>query len=294
MAVEAPHMNLFPPQLLTTRGMTKPNHGFYNAQQLEGAVPLASTVLPFHQSTLCDPNSMNKADSGLTYHIPVPRKRSRDAESNTLPLPHKNKLSSQPSFLDQELLYHLQNQQSEIDRFIAQHTEKVRMELEEQRIRQSRMLVTAIQDAVAKKLKEKDEEIQRVAKLNWVLQERVKSLCVDNQIWREMAQTNEATANNLRSNLEQVLAHVSEEHRNHAAAESSCASNNHREEEEVCGSGSDAAAGRRMCNQCGVRESIVLLLPCRHLCLCTMCGSTVHNCPLCHSGINASVHVNYS
>lgn len=180
------------------------------------------------------------------------------------------------------------------------------MELEEQRVRQSRMLIAAIQEAVAKKLKEKDEEIQRVGKLNWVLQERVKSICVENQIWKELAQTNEATANNLRNNLEQVLAHVSEDHHNHnhhavEAAESSCASNNnnnhhHREEEEVCGGyeRNDGVLGKRMCNQCGVRESIVLLLPCRHLCLCTMCGSTVHNCPLCQSGINASVHVNYS
>ncbi|KAG5010877.1 hypothetical protein JHK87_019392 [Glycine soja] len=317
MAVEAPphNMNLFPSQLLTSREMMKPNLGFYTAQQTEegggAALPIlpSSTALPFY----------HQSDSGLTCHATTaaapPRKRSRDSitttESNALllPVPQKNKLSSSPpSILDQDLLFHFQNQQSEIDRFIAQHTEKVRMELEEQRVRQSRMLIAAIQEAVAKKLKEKDEEIQRVGKLNWVLQERVKNLCVENQIWKELAQTNEATANNLRNNLEQVLAHVSEDHHHNLhhttveAAESSCASNNnshHREEEEVCGGSgngkqSDGVLGKRMCNQCGVRESIVLLLPCRHLCLCTMCESTVRNCPLCQSGINASVHVNYS
>ncbi|XP_061356014.1 BOI-related E3 ubiquitin-protein ligase 1-like [Gastrolobium bilobum] len=299
MAVEAQHMNLFPSQLLTNREMIKPDHNqFYNAQ-MDAAMPVSSTMpesfLPFYQSTLCGPpNSINKSDSGLTYHVPVPRKRSRDsiAESNALPFPQKNKLSSQPSFLDQELLYHFQNQQSEIDCFIAQHTEKVRMELEEQRVRQSRMLLSAIQEAVVKKLKEKEEEIQRMGKLNWVLQERVKSLCVENKIWRELAQTNEATANTLRSNLEQVLAHVSEDHRHHGSgadddAESSCGSNHQNEE-------NNDAVAERMCSNCGVRESIVLLLPCRHLCLCTMCGSTIHNCPRCHSGINASVHVNFS
>ncbi|CAJ1939685.1 unnamed protein product [Sphenostylis stenocarpa] len=302
MAVEPPHINLFPSQLLTARDMTKPNRAFYNAQ-LEGGAALPSTVVPFHRATLCDPNSINKSDSGLTYHIPLPRKRSRDCmtESNAPPVSQKIKISSQPSSFDQELVFHFQNQQSEIDRFIAQHTERVWVELEEQRVRQSRMLVKAIQEAVAKKLKEKDEEIQRVGKLNWVLQERVKSLSVENQIWRELAQNNEATANSLRNNLEQVLAHVSEENHHHggAPAESSCGSNNNhgKEDEEVCGgnrNGNEGVLGRRMCNECGVRESIVLLLPCRHLCLCTMCGSTVHNCPLCHSGINASVHVNYS
>ncbi|KAG4906370.1 BOI-related E3 ubiquitin-protein ligase 1 [Glycine max] len=318
MAVEAPphNMNLFPSQLLTAREMMKPNLGFYTAQQTEAAAAAAAAT-PLLQSTALP--FLHQSDSGLTCHVTTTaptRKRSRDSITTVpnalLPLPQKNKLSSSssssppPSILDQELLFHFQNQQSEIDRFIVQHTEKVRMEMAEQRVRQSRMLITAIQEAVAKKLKEKDEEIQRVGKLNWVLQERVKSICVENQIWKELAQTNEATANNLRNNLEQVLAHVSEDHHNHnhhavEAAESSCASNNnnnhhHREEEEVCGGyeRNDGVLGKRMCNQCGVRESIVLLLPCRHLCLCTMCGSTVHNCPLCQSGINASVHVNYS
>ncbi|XP_022738966.1 BOI-related E3 ubiquitin-protein ligase 1-like [Durio zibethinus] len=48
-------------------------------------------------------------------------------------------------------------------------------------------------------------------KLNWVLRERVKSLYEENQLWRDLAQTNEATTNSLRTNLEQVLVHVGEE-----------------------------------------------------------------------------------
>ena len=192
----------------------------------------------------------------------------------------------------------------------------MRRGLEEQRKRQSRMVLAAIQEATMKKLKQKDEEIQKMGKLNWMLQERVKSLCMENQIWRELAQTNEATANSLRTNLEQVLAHVSDDrHTGGGAAvvdlaaddaESSCGSNNDEGEAEnnredmaataaVCGgSGNAADCGGRMCKKCGERESIVLLLPCRHLCLCTMCGSTIHHCPVCHSGINASVHVNFS
>ncbi|KAJ1406810.1 hypothetical protein SESBI_24785 [Sesbania bispinosa] len=37
------------------------------------------------------------------------------------------------------------------------------------------------------------KEIEKIGKLNWALEERVKSLCMENQIWRELAQTNEAT-----------------------------------------------------------------------------------------------------
>lgn len=316
MAVEATYMNLLPSQLLTNREMIKSNNQqqhhqlnsdymYNNNNQMDSsALPLPTTMpeslLSFYQSSFCDPN---KADSGLTYHLPLQRKRSRDftTELTSLPARHKNKISSeQPSFLNQEILYQFQNQQSELDRVLAHHTEKVRMELEEQKMRQSRMLLSAIQDAMEKKLKEKDEEIQRMGKLNWALQERVKSLCMENQIWRELAQTNETTANYLRSNLEQVLAHVSEEQRGGAAAvtvaddaKSSCGSNDAAQAGDDTAA-STAAVGGRLCKNCGVRESVVLLLPCRHLCLCTMCGSTIRNCPICESGMDASVHVNLS
>ncbi|KAL1359420.1 hypothetical protein HN51_004732 [Arachis hypogaea] len=328
MAVEAPH-NLFPPQqFLSNTEFMKLSHNQYQQHNMmmdAGIITMnnnnntASTttmpeslLMPLYAS--CDPNSINKSDSGLTYHhrISLPRKRSREdsiaESSNVLPLPQKSKLSS--PFLHHHnnlLLHHLNNQHSEIDQLISQHTERVRLELEEQRTRQSRTFLTAIQEAVITKLKEKDDEIQRMGKLNFALQERVKSLCLENQLWRDLAQTNEATANSLRSNLEQVLAHVAtdDNHQHHNnnngygyddEAESSCASNNRhlRLEDDADDGGDSGAAAVRMCKKCGERESIVLLLPCRHLCLCTACGSTVRNCPLCNSGINASVHVNLS
>ncbi|KAE9597322.1 hypothetical protein Lal_00007689 [Lupinus albus] len=267
MAVEALHVNLFHPHSLTTTN---------------------NIEIDIDDGVMALPSTMPYSTYHHHHHIHVlPRKRSRldsITESNVIPLSQKNKLSSQtqpPSFL------HIQH--SEIDRFIALHTEKVRMELEEQNVMQSRKLVSVIQYTVEKKLMEKDEEIDRITKLNWLLQERVKSICAENQIWRELAHTNEATAISLRTNLEQVLAaQISEDH--HGGdddAESCCGSN--------CGGGGcdEVVVVGRMCKICGVRESIVLLLPCRHLCLCTMCGSTTRNCPLCYSGINASVHVNF-
>jgi len=181
---------------------------------------------------------------------------------------------------------------------VFKQNEKVRMELEEQKMRQSRMLACMIQETIAKKLKEKDEEIQRIGKLNWMLQEKVKSLSAENQVWRELAQTNETTANYLRNNLEQVMAHVNEGH-HHAAvadddAESSCGSNGPADDGEDTAATVGGGGLVRMCKNCGVRESVVLLLPCRHLCLCNVCGSTVRKCPVCDSGMDASVHVNHS
>lgn len=161
------------------------------------------------------------------------------------------------------------------------------------------------------KLKEKDEHIQKMGKLNMALQERVKSLYVENQLWRDLAQTNEATAMSLRCNLEQVLAQVSNERfpAGGAAvaeeAESCCGSNDcgrdGEGEEEVVGQrrtlarAEEVGGGNRVCRICGERESCVLLLPCRHLCLCTSCGTTLQStCPVCNSSMNATVHVNMS
>ncbi|XWS12294.1 hypothetical protein CRYUN_Cryun37aG0077000 [Craigia yunnanensis] len=289
----------------------------------------ASQLFPIYQSLVCDPisakTSINKADSGLTYNmnIPVsaPRKRPRDSFINgfdSYTVPQKNKFSGVSSVLDDDVFFQIQQQQQEIDRFISEHTEKVRFELEERRKRQSRMLITAIQEGVMKKLKEKDEEIQRMGKLNWVLQERVKSLYAENQLWRDLAQTNEATAISLRTNLEQVLAHVSEERHVSGGgaaaladdAESSCGSSDEgwrkvvppQPQVQEPGSGEGGAQDNAVvvgnnskCRRCGEKESGVLLLPCRHLCLCTMCGSTlVGTCPVCDSVTNASVHVNMS
>ncbi|KAK8658882.1 hypothetical protein V6N13_029101 [Hibiscus sabdariffa] len=93
---------------------------------------------------------------------------------------------------------------------------------EERRKRQSGTLITAIQEVVMKKLEEKEYGIQRMGKLNWVLQEKVKlkSLCSEKKLWRDMAQTNEVMANFLRTDLEQILAHVGEEcHANDVRAE---------------------------------------------------------------------------
>ncbi|KAM2068728.1 hypothetical protein PS2_000342 [Malus domestica] len=108
------------------------------------------------------------------------------------------------SFLGNDISLHVQQQQFDVDRLISQHREKVRLDVEEKKKQQARRIMEAIEVGMAKRLRAKEEEIEKMGKLNWVL---VKLLCVENQIWHNLAQTNEATINALRTNLEQVLAH---------------------------------------------------------------------------------------
>ncbi|XP_028799558.1 probable BOI-related E3 ubiquitin-protein ligase 2 [Neltuma alba] len=371
MAVEARHLHVFPSQLIASREMLNPieanvnpisaQMGYSSVLPLSGTTTATETPLAAaaaYNSLIVDSvpqkNTM-KSESGLTtYNVPVPRKRSRDSINYPLlsyPVStqtHKN--CGFFSFLGEDISLQIHQQQLDIDRLISQHMEKVRMELEEKRKRQARRIIEAIEIGMMKRLKAKEEEIEKMGKLNWALEERVKSLCVENQIWRDLAQTNEATANALRTNLEQVLAQVRDDRTRAAAdddnedatvapagpaphlhdAESCCGSTGGGDEEEddanniqtrqgtmtmegcwrsVAGCGavkdkdeegtSNGGGGSnknsaRLCRNCGKEESCVLILPCRHLCLCTVCGSTVHTCPVCKSFKNASVHVNMS
>jgi len=66
--------------------------------------------------------------------------------------------------------------------------------------------VVATVEAAAAKWLRAEEEIQRMGRLNnSALEERVKSLYVEAQVWRDLAQSNEAAANALRGELQQAL-----------------------------------------------------------------------------------------
>lgn len=319
MAVEARHLNLFSPQFIgTSREIMNPiegNAGMYNYQMqyaapftaaaaVESLIPLygyvngAESIAPHKAAAI-------KSESTLTTYnnnIPVCRKRPRDQSINPLCFPPsppiaatKASAAAAPfSFLGHDISLQIQQQQLDTDRLVSHHMEKVRIEIEEKRKKRARIIMEAIEGGMMKKLQAKEDEIAKIGKLNFALEERVKSLRIENQIWRELAQSNEATANALRSNLEQVLASqmVKEEQLGGGGgaeddAESCCGSGGG-EEDERAGEGGRS----RMCRNCLREESCVLLLPCRHLCLCTVCGSNSHVCPVCKSAKSASVHVN--
>ncbi|PVH62997.1 hypothetical protein PAHAL_3G449000 [Panicum hallii] len=162
-------------------------------------------------------------------------------------------------------------------------------------------LVAAVEAAAAKRLRAKGEEIERIGRLNWALEERVKSLYVEAQVWRDLAQSNEAAANALRGELQQAL--DAQQARCGVVlagdAESCCCGENdvgggtgagNEGEEDEAGT----TSGRRMCTMCGEGAAEVLLLPCRHLCACAPCAGAARACSACGCAKNGSVCVNFS
>ncbi|KAM7269035.1 hypothetical protein ACFE04_024532 [Oxalis oulophora] len=306
MAVQSHNPNLFnhPQQLINRQVMNmnpiEANSNLYNTQMgYYPYQPTTETLLPVYGSFVTDSIQIkSENNSGVTYYNNNnnnngSRKRTRESISPF-------------SFLGHDISSHLQQQQFDIDRVISQHMEKVRMEVEERRKKQARKIMEVVEGTVMNKLRTKEEEIEKIRKLNWALEERVKSLCIENQIWRDMAQTNEATANALRSNLEHLLAtqnvdpyqqQQQQEEQNGVGlllmddAQSCCGSNYGEDDDKNEVEGNQI---RQLCSNCRKAECSVLLLPCRHLCLCSGCGSSIHICPICKSTKNATLLVNLS
>ncbi|KAI3675682.1 hypothetical protein L1987_85274 [Smallanthus sonchifolius] len=318
MAVEAGHHTLFHPQMLITNAIdnqananTPLGYGIGNPLAAMYCSGFTDSVNVFPANT-----APLKAESGLTCSLPVSRKRTRDCSDINALMSFVNMNQIQRcgayTFLGEDISMQIQQQQLEIDQFIAHHTDKVRLDIEERRKRNSRRLIAAVEEGITKRLRAKEEEIVKIAKLNWALEEKVKSLCVENQIWCELAQTSEATANALRSNLKQVLEQVVHDEYRHRSttacvddaaalaedAQSCCESNNEEKrrliDQDNMNDDCTSINSNRLCKKCGQEESCVLLLPCRHLCLCTVCASSVDTCPVCKSTKNISVHVNMS
>ncbi|KAL2551808.1 putative BOI-related E3 ubiquitin-protein ligase [Forsythia ovata] len=147
-----------------------------------------------------------------------------------------------------------------------------------------------------------------------VFEERVKSQCVENQILRDLTQKNEATTNTLRCNIKQVLAQVHCDQNQHHVADEAladdtqlcCGSNFEQIERRTlaecsapnvhntdCNDGCTCTGNsrdnggwkscsysnsrrKRFCRNCGKEESSMLIFPCRHLCLCTVCRSLIN------------------
>ncbi|KAF8681762.1 hypothetical protein HU200_045199 [Digitaria exilis] len=234
---------------------------------------------------------------------PAARKRKHAADSQSAAVPTR--------LVTADVAAHFQQQLVDVDRLVLQH---MRAEMTEQRRRHAREVVAAVEAVAAKRLRAKDEEIDRISRLNWALEERVRSLYVEAQVWRDLAQSNEAAAAALRGELQQAL--DAQAHQPRLAAGVTIAGADDDDAESCCCGENDVAGGagagnsdedddeagaslgqirrRRACTMCGEGEAEVLMLPCRHLCACAACASAALACPACGCDKNGSVCVNFS
>jgi len=156
--------------------------------------------------------------------------------------------------------------------------------------------LNAIDKGVNQKLREKELEVENMNRKNKDLADRIKQAATETQNWQYRARYNESMVHALQNSLKQALA---------AQGAAAAAAADHGRE--GCGdsevddavSSYDPNAGQQQqqsasvgaCRVCSRKEMCMLLLPCRHLCMCKECDGLVDACPVCLAVKTASVEV---
>jgi E3 ubiquitin-protein ligase BOI-like protein len=171
--------------------------------------------------------------------------------------------------------------------------------------RHNRALLVAAERSAARRLREKALEAEREARRGAELEERLARLRSEAAAWQAKALSEQAAAAALHAQLQQAA----------AAAAQARGSKSPEDDDNInpnAAAADDAESGfvdpdrveevtpppppSRPCRTCRARPSSVVLLPCRHLCVCEACEPAVSTaiaaaCPTCRGAVTGTVQV---
>lgn len=188
-----------------------------------------------------------------------------------------------------------ERQKEEFDHYIRIQEENITKGVRELRQRHTAAFLSAVEKGVGKKLHEKDLELENMNRKNKELEERIKQVTAEVQSWHYRAKYNESVVNVLKSNLQQVMAQGAmqgKEGCGDSEVDDAASYTNQNHLSLVDGFGTSGVMRNQMtCKSCKIKEVSILLLPCKHLCLCKDCAAFIGVCPLCNMTRNGLVQV---
>eukprot|EP00262_Sarcandra_glabra_P012213 TRINITY_DN3104_c1_g2_i2.p1 TRINITY_DN3104_c1_g2~~TRINITY_DN3104_c1_g2_i2.p1 ORF type:complete len:274 (-),score=0.65 TRINITY_DN3104_c1_g2_i2:517-1338(-) len=194
------------------------------------------------------------------------------------------------SSLSNDLTEQIKQQRDEIDQFLQTQGDQLRRTLAETRQRHYRALFGAAEESAARRLKGKDAELEKAARVHAGLEERVAYLKAEAHVWQSKARAHEATAASLQAQLQQAM--MARGAAQDKREEVGCAGGEMpADDAESAHIDPDRPVSVPLCRACRKRGMSVVLLPCRHLCVCTDCDAAVDACPVCRCVRSASVEV---
>ncbi|XXG84014.1 hypothetical protein AAC387_Pa10g1631 [Persea americana] len=199
--------------------------------------------------------------------------------------------------LGDNVKFEIDRQKEEFDHYIRLQEEQIIKGVREMRQRHITSFLSAIEKGVARKLREKELEIENMNRKNRELVERIKQVAAEAQSWYDRAQYNESVVNVLKNNLKQAIAQGADQVKEgcgDSEIDDAASSFDHNIISSVLGKtglGKGKLKEQMICRACKSKEVSILLLPCRHLCLCKDCQGFIEVCPICHSMKTASVQV---
>lgn len=191
----------------------------------------------------------------------------------------------------------MDRQKEEFDHYIRFQEEQILKGVSEMRQRHMASFLSAIEKGVGRKLREKEQEIENMNRKNHELVERIKQVAVEAQSWHYRARYNEQVVSVLKSNLKQAIAQGADQ------VKEGCGDS---EVDDAASSfnqnifpsipvkplmGKGGLKEQMTCRACKIKEVSILLLPCRHLCLCKDCEGSIEVCPICQYMKTASFQV---
>uniref|UniRef100_A0A7N0VGV4 RING-type domain-containing protein n=1 Tax=Kalanchoe fedtschenkoi TaxID=63787 RepID=A0A7N0VGV4_KALFE len=194
-----------------------------------------------------------------------------------------------PSLSD-HINHQMKQQQDEIDQLLLFQGEQLRRALAEKRQRQYRALLTAAEESVVRRVREKQAEVEKAVQHNALLEAQAAQLSMEAQVWQAKARAQEATAASLQAQLQQAMINGGRRGGDGVVeGQADDAESVYIDPDRVVVAEADSFGP--VCKGCCRRPASVVVLPCRHLSVCAACDGAVAACPYCFTMKTSSVEV---